>query len=54
MFAEWPKRKSTPVKTIEMAAILYNKDLTIAANRCPELKSLLNTLLKLGNLTPLP
>ncbi len=42
------------VKTIEMAAILHDKDLTIAASQCPELKSLLNTLLTLGNLTPLP
>ena len=42
------------VKTIEMAAILRDKDLNVAANQCPELKSLLNTLLMLGNLTPLP
>jgi hypothetical protein len=47
-----PRRRKY-VKTIEMTAILHDKDLTIAANRCPELKSLLNTLLKLGNLTPL-
>ncbi len=47
-----PPRKY--VKTIEMAAILRNQDLTIAAGQCPELKSLLNTLLTLAELTPLP
>jgi hypothetical protein len=44
-----PARKY--VKPIEMAAILQGKDLTIAANQCPELKALLNTLLKLGGLS---
>ena len=43
-----PSRKYK--KTLEMPAILRNKDLTIAANACPELKSLLNTLLKLSKL----
>jgi hypothetical protein len=47
-----PSRKY--VKPIEMAAILRNQDLTVAANQCPELKSLLNTLLTFGNLTLLP
>ena len=47
-----PPRKY--VKPIEMAAILRNQNLTVAADQCPELKSLLNTLLTLGNLTLLP
>ena len=42
------------VKTTEMPAILKNKDLTISANACPELKSLLNTLLTLSDLPLLP
>lgn len=41
------------VKTIEMAAILHNKDLTVAAAQCPEFKAFLNTLLTLGGLSPL-
>ena len=44
-----PSRKY--VKPIEMAAILRNQDLTVAADQCSELKSLLNTLLTFGNLT---
>jgi len=44
-----PPRKY--VKPIEMAAILRNQDLTVAAAQCPELKSLLNTLLSLADLT---
>lgn len=47
-----PPRKY--VKAIEMAAILCHQDLTVAAGQCPELKSLLNTLLGLGGLTLLP
>jgi hypothetical protein len=35
-------------------AILQNKDLTQAANQCPELKSLLNTLLRCAGLDLLP
>jgi hypothetical protein len=46
-----PPRKY--VKPVEMATILRNQDLTVAADQCPELKSLLNTLLTLGNLTTL-
>ncbi len=42
------------VKTTEMYAILLNKDLTVIADRCPEFKSFVNTLLGLGKLTPLP
>ena len=42
------------VKPIEMAAILRNQDLVVAASQCPELKSLLNTLLTLADLTLLP
>ena len=42
------KREYT--KTDQMPIILGDKDLTIAANACPELKSLLNTLLKLNDL----
>ncbi len=41
-------------KTLEMPAILEGKDLMIAATACPELKSLLNTLLSLSNLPLLP
>lgn len=41
-------------KAIEMEAILRDKDLTIAAKSCPELKALLNTLLKLADLRLLP
>ncbi len=41
-------------KTLEMPLVLEGKDLTIAANACPELKSLLNTLLQLSNLPALP
>jgi hypothetical protein len=47
-----PPRKY--IKPIEMATILRNQDLTVAADQCPELKSLLNTLLVLADLTPLP
>ena len=47
-----PSRKY--VKPIEMAAILRNQDLTVAADQCPELRNLLNTLLTFGNLTLLP
>jgi hypothetical protein len=46
-----PARKYT--KPTEYAAILNGKNLTVAADRCPEFKSLLNTLLQLGGLTPL-
>jgi hypothetical protein len=41
-------------KTTEMYAILTGKDLTIAANRCPEFKAFLNTLLMLNGLSQLP
>lgn len=47
-----PPRKY--VKPIEMASILRHQDLTVAADACPELKSLLNTLLTLSGLRPLP
>jgi hypothetical protein len=47
-----PPRKY--VKPIEMAAILRNQDLTVAAAQCSELKGLLNTLLALAGLMPLP
>ena len=47
-----PSRKY--VKPIEMAAILRNQNLIVAADQCPELKGLLDTLLTLGNLTLLP
>lgn len=43
-----PPRKYS--KTLEMPAILKNKDLAKSADACPELKKLLNTLLKLSNL----
>jgi len=41
------------IKTIEMATILRDKDLVVAAGQCPELMALLNTLLRLGGLSPL-
>jgi len=44
------RAKRAYVKTTEMPAILAGKDLTVAANACPEFKSLLNTLLKLNDL----
>ncbi len=47
-----PPRKY--VKPIEMAVILGHQDINIAAGQCPELKNLLNTLLALGDLMPLP
>ena len=46
-----PRRKY--VKTAEMSAILRNQDLTVAADRCPEFKALLNTLLTVAGLSPL-
>ncbi len=51
-FYQRAKREYT--KTLEMPIILEGKDLTIAAGACPELKSLLNTLLSLSNLPLLP
>jgi hypothetical protein len=47
-----PPRKY--IKPIEMATILQGKDLTVAANQCPELKAFLNTILNLSGLTKLP
>ena len=47
-----PPRKY--VKATEMYAILQGKDLTVSANRCPEFKAFLNTLLTLSHLEPLP
>ena len=41
------------IKPIEMNALLRGKDLTIAAEQCPEFKALLNTLLTLSELSPL-
>ena len=41
------------IKPIEMDRILQKQDLMIAANQCPELKALLNTLLKLAGLSDL-
>ena len=46
-----PPRKY--VKPVEMVAILCHQDLTVAAERCPEFKALLNTLLALAGLSPL-
>jgi len=46
-----PRRKY--VKTAEMSAILRNQDLTVSADRCPEFKALLNTLLTVAGLSPL-
>lgn len=40
-------------KPIEMRDILRGKDLTIAADACPEFKSFLNTLLALNGLAAL-
>lgn len=43
----------TYTKPREMAAILRGKDLTVAAEQCPEFKALLNTLLALSGLDSL-
>ena len=40
-------------KPRDAARILRGKDLTIAANKCPELKAFLNTILTLGGAAPL-
>ncbi len=40
-------------KPIEMRDILRGKDLTVAADTCPEFKSFLNTLLTLNGLATL-
>ncbi len=50
--AAHPPRKY--VKRIEMLTILRRQNLTVAADQCPELKALLNTLLALGGLSTLP
>ncbi|MCX7012395.1 MAG: DUF4276 family protein [Candidatus Sumerlaeota bacterium] len=42
------------VKTLEARVILKGKDLTISANRCPQFKSFLNSLLELAGCRPLP
>ena len=47
-----PHRKYN--KVIEMDQLLEGKDLTLSAAACPEFKALLNTLLTLSGLTPLP
>lgn len=41
------------IKPIEMNAVLRGKDLTIAAEQCPEFRALLNTLLTVSGLEPL-
>ena len=46
--------KRSYVKTRDANRILSDKDLTVAANACPELKSFLNTILNLCNSAPLP
>jgi len=46
-----PRKYSKP---IEMRELLRGKDLTLSAAACPEFKALLNTLLTLSGLTPLP
>ncbi|HXB74503.1 MAG TPA: DUF4276 family protein [Candidatus Acidoferrales bacterium] len=40
-------------KTRDVARILRGKDLTVAANKCPELKAFLNTILTLSGAEPL-
>jgi hypothetical protein len=40
-------------KVLDAARILRGKDLTVAANKCPELKAFLNTILKLSGAEPL-
>ena len=42
------------VKPRDATRVLKNQDLLIAANACPELKSLLNTILTLSGGTVLP
>jgi hypothetical protein len=44
-----PPRKY--IKPIEMAAVLRDKNLMIAADQCPEFRALLNTLLALSDLS---
>lgn len=46
--------KRSYVKTRDANKILSGKDLTVAANVCPELKSFLNTILTLCNSPTLP
>lgn len=50
--AKNPKRSYS--KVTEMRQVLKGRDLKIIADRCPEFKLFLNTLLKLSDLTPLP
>jgi hypothetical protein len=51
-------RLAKPTRSYDKArdgkAILRDKDLTVAASQCPELKSLLNTLLDCAGLDRLP
>jgi hypothetical protein len=46
-------RKKSYVKTRDANRILLDKDLSVAANACPELKSFLNTILTLCGSKPL-
>ena len=50
--AKQPKRSYH--KVTEMRRILKGKDLAVIASQCPEFKQLLNRLLTLSDLTPLP
>ena len=42
------------MKPRDARAILQGRDLTVAANRCPEFKAFLNTLLACANLAAIP
>ena len=48
------KRSRTYVKTRDARSILEGADLAVAAQACPELKSFLNTIVKLAGGDPLP
>ena len=50
--AKQPKRSYH--KVTEMRRILKGKDLAVIASQCPEFKQLLNRLLTLSDLNPLP
>ena len=46
-------RRDSYSKPRDAARILRGKDLTVAANKCPELKAFLNTILTLSGADPL-
>lgn len=48
------RHKRCYVKVREANRILRNQDLVVSANKCPQLKALLNTILTLCSVPPLP